>query len=482
MARHFDAPLSGTFGSGLEVQCRKQTLDFASVHFHAQHLGDTLGTQGNRRDFRQVVLAGNFDDRTRFATDDFQQQAGRTLHGFTSQLEVDTTLEAVRGVGVQAIGTSLAGDCDGVEEGRFQEQVASLVTDATVLAPHHTGDGQGAVMVGDHQGVGAQGNFLAVQQNEFLALFCHAHANATVDFGEVEGVHGLTELEHHVVGDVDSSIDGANVGATQALDHPQRGRAGQVDIADHTTKVTRAGSRSGHFNRAYFVVGRRNSCDLRTGDRSGVERPHFASQAGQAQAVAAVRGQAQLDDHVIQAEVGTDVLSDRSVRFQFHQAVVVIADLQFRSRAQHAVGFDATQLGLLDLEVARQLGTDHGEGDLQAGTHVGRAAHNLEGLAAIAHLADAQLVRVRVLFGAQHLAHNHTTEGARYRSNAVDLKAGHGQTSHQLVAGYLRAYPAPQPLFTEFHPALLRDSFRTLRPSGIARGSAGRCRRTGASR
>ncbi|MNR19391.1 hypothetical protein D3C85_1361790 [compost metagenome] len=79
-------------------------------------------------------------------------------------------------------------------------------------------------MVGDDQGVGTQGDFLAVEQDELLALFRHAYADAAVDFGEVEGVHRLAEFEHHVVGDVDGSVDAAHVGTTQALDHPQRGR------------------------------------------------------------------------------------------------------------------------------------------------------------------------------------------------------------------------------------------------------------------
>ncbi|MDT4829886.1 hypothetical protein FQZ97_633200 [compost metagenome] len=482
VARHVHAPLAGAVGGDLEVQRGEQALDFGGVHFHAQHLRDALGTQGDRLDLRQVRFACGFDDGAGFAADDVQQQAGGALHGFAGELEVHATLEAVRGVGVQAIGTGLASDGDGVEEGGFEEQVASLGADAAVLATHDAGDGQGAGVVGDHQGVGTQGDFLAVEQDKLLALLRHAHADTAVDFGEVEGVHRLAEFEHHVVGDVDGGVDAAHVGTAQALDHPQRGRLGQVDVADHAAEVARAGSRGGDFHRAHFVMGRGNGGDLRAGDRRIVECTHFAGEAGKAQAVATVGGQAQFDDHVIQAEVGADVLAHGGVGGQFHQAVVVIADLQFGGRAEHAVGLDATQLGLLDLEVAGQFGADHGEGDLQAGAHVGRAAHDLEGLAAVADLADAQLVGVRVLFGAQHLAHDHAAEGTGHRGDAVDFEAGHGQTSHQLVAGYLRAYPAPQPLFTEFHPALLRDSFRTLRPSGIARGSAGRCRRTGASR
>jgi hypothetical protein len=61
-----------------------------------------------------------------------------------------------------------------------------------------------------------------------------------------------------------------------------------------------------------------------------------------------------------------------------------------------------------------------------------------------------------VLLGAQHPRHYHATENTGGRRNAIDLKTGHRQTSNQLIAIYLRAYPATQPLFTEFHPALLK--------------------------
>ncbi len=130
------------------------------------------------------------------------------------------------------------------------------------------------------------------------------------------------------------------------------------------------------------------------------------------------------------------------------------SDLQFDLRAEHAVGFDTAQLGLLDLEVARQLGTDHGERHFQARAHVRRAADYLEGLRTVADLADAQFVGVRVLFGAQYFTDHHAAEFAGDRG----LQTRHRQTSYQLVAAYLRAYPATQPLFTEFHPVLPIDS------------------------
>ncbi|MNV09557.1 hypothetical protein D3C71_1000540 [compost metagenome] len=201
---------------------------------------------------------------------------------------------------------------------------------------------------------------------------------------------------------------------------------------------------------------RRNAGNYWTSNLSGIQRADFTGQTGQGQAVAAVRGQVDLDAGVVQVQVLTNVLTHWRIGRQFHQAIVAFTHLQFGLRAQHAVGLDAPQLGFLDLEVARQFGTDGGERDLQARAHVWRTAHDLESLRAIADLANTQLVGVRVLFGAEHLTHDHATENTGGRRNAIDLKTGHRQTSNQLVATYLRANPATQPLFTEFHPALLR--------------------------
>jgi len=456
MAWHFYAPLPCSLGGNLQAQSVEQTLDFGRVHFHAQHLGDALSAQSDRRDRRQVLLADGFDDRAGFATGDFQQQASGALHGFTGQLPVHATLIAVRSISVQTVGASLARHRDLVEECTFKEHVASGRGYTAVLATHHAGNGQSASVVGDHQRIATQADFLTVEQYQLLAFLSHAHTDAAVDLGEIESVQRLAQFEHHVVGDVDRGVDAAHFSATQTLDHPQRRRLGQVNVANDTTQVTRARSRRQNFNRTHFIVHSRNSHHHRTSDRSVVQRTHFTSQTGQGQAVATVRSQIDFDAGVFQIQINTEIFAHRCIGRQLHQTVITFTDLQLGLRAQHAVGLDATQLGFLDLEIARQLGTDHCERNLQARTHVWRTAHDLESFRAIADLANAQLVGVRVLLGTQYLAHHHTTECTGGRRNAIDLKTGHRQTSNQLVAIYLRANPATQPLFTEFHPALLR--------------------------
>ncbi len=236
MAWHFHAPLPCSISGNLQTQGAEQTLDLRRIHFHPQHLGDALCTQGDRGDRRQVLLADGLDDRAGFTTGDFQQQASGALHGFTGQLPVHATLVSVRSIGVQAVGTGLARHSDLVKERTFQEHVARGRGHTAVLTTHYAGNRQSTSMVGDHQRIAAQADFLTVEQYQLLALFRHTHADAAIDFGEIERVQRLTQLEHHVVGDVDGSVDTAHFGAAQSFNHPQRGRPGQVNVTDDTPR------------------------------------------------------------------------------------------------------------------------------------------------------------------------------------------------------------------------------------------------------
>src|SRR5690606_3476247 len=112
---------------------------------------------------------------------DFQQQASGSLHCLAGQLPVNTALVAMRSVSVQTVRTGFASNSDLIEESAFEEYVTGFAGNTAVLATHHTGDRQSTLMVSDNQSVSSQRNFLAIKQNELLALFRHAYANTTVD-------------------------------------------------------------------------------------------------------------------------------------------------------------------------------------------------------------------------------------------------------------------------------------------------------------
>ncbi len=109
-----------------QLQGVEQLLYLGWVHLHAEHLGNAFVTQGDRGHVRQVLFADGFNHRAGFAADDVQQQLGGALDGFAGQLRVDAALVAVRGIGVQAVGTGFTGNGNRLEEGAFQEQVAGF--------------------------------------------------------------------------------------------------------------------------------------------------------------------------------------------------------------------------------------------------------------------------------------------------------------------------------------------------------------------
>ena len=173
---------------------------------------------------------------------------------------------------------------------------------------------------------------------------------------------------------------------------------------------------------------------------------------GQAQAVAPVRGQIDLDAGVVQAQPVAEVAADLRVRRQGQDALGGFSQTQLRGRADHPQGLDAAELGPLDLEPTRELRPHQGDRDLHPRRHIGRPADDLK-LRALprVHLADAELLGVRVTLAAHHQPDHHTGEGGCGGLHGVYLKPRHGQLGRQGLGVYGRGDPLAQPCLTESH-------------------------------
>ena len=95
-------------------------------------------------------------------------------------------------------------------------------------------------MVCNNERIRTQSDLLTVEQYEFFALFSHSNPNTAFDLGKIEGMQGLTQFEHYVVGYIDDGINAPDIGAAQTLNHPKRRRARQINITDNTPEITRA--------------------------------------------------------------------------------------------------------------------------------------------------------------------------------------------------------------------------------------------------
>src|SRR5690606_16176036 len=126
------------------------------------------------------------------------------------------------GVGAEVVAPRAAGNGPGPPEGGLDVDVAGVVGDGGGVAAHDAGQRFDGLVVGDHAHLLIDRDGVAVEQLERFARAAPAHLQAAVDLVEVEDVRGATELEHHVVGDVDQGRHAALAAARQALDHPGR--------------------------------------------------------------------------------------------------------------------------------------------------------------------------------------------------------------------------------------------------------------------
>ncbi len=231
-------------------------------------------------------------------------------------------------IGVQTIGARFTGHCNSVEKCAFQEQITSAISNAAVLTAHNPCNCQRTLMIGNDQGVRSQRNLLTIKQNELFALLRHSHTDATVDFIQIKSMHRLPEFQHHVVRDVHSRIDAAHIRAAKTLNHPQRGRPAQVNIAQHATEVARASFSGQHFDRNDLIMNSWNLCHRRTTYRSGIKRAHLSRQTSKRQTITTVRCQIHFDTGIVQAQINAQVLANGCIGGQLHQAAALGTDLQ----------------------------------------------------------------------------------------------------------------------------------------------------------
>jgi hypothetical protein len=156
-------------------------------------------------------------------------------------------------------------------------------------------------------------------------------------------------------------------------------------------------------------------------------------------------------------------------------------------RVKSALAVHAAQLAEANLEglavfAGRQLRAHQRDGNADAHARVGRAADDLEWagrgmVRARIDAADSEAVGVGMLHGFDDLADHHLREGRRDRTHLLHLEAAQGEQLGEAFGGERRVAELAQPGFRELHGRGVGESV-----SGIARGSAGRRRRTGAGR
>ncbi len=341
----------------------------------------------------------------------------------------------------------------------FQQNVHRFLGYLGIKAAHHAGQRNGAQLgSGDNGHVGSERALLAIERGELLALFSGADndvrlAVCVLQLGQVEGVKRLAEQEQDVVGNVDDVVDGALADGGKAFHHPV-GAGAHLAAADDASGIARAtglvGDGDAHLGieRGRFLAKLQLAGHFRK--RAGVgllvHGAHFAREAHDGKAVGTVRGDLQVEHRVGELQVVGDGLAGGGIFGEHPNALVVVAHAQLALGAAHAAAGNAAQLRLLDLEVAGQHRADGGNGHLDAGGDVGRAAHDLHGLfSAHVHRGHMHMIGIGMVDAGKHMANHHAVEGIAQAVHAFNARAGKVQAVAELlgVFGHLRVLRKP---------------------------------------
>ncbi len=250
--------------------------------------------------------------------------------------------------------------------------------------------------------------------------------------------------------------------AAQALLHPQGcGRRG-IHTTQHPAEVAWTGGRGLYIDLEGSIDRGRHRCDSNRADRCTGQGADLACDTLDAEAVAAVRCQVDLDQRIIQPQQVDHALTGHGIGRQVHQAGMVIAQAQLARRAQHAEGFHAAQLALPDLQITRQFCTHRRQRVLAAGLDVRCTADDLQRFALPGiDAADTQLVGIGMGIDGHDLRDQQVAQAHTGRLNRIDLQPGHSQLLDQLIGRDRRVHPFTQPLFAEFHNLIHIKTFTT---------------------
>ena len=160
-ARRYRFPLILTFRD-VTTQTTQNIAHLVISNMVSDQTIQFAAAKRNGRAFWQRRFVGHINNWTGFTAADINQQTGSALHRFVLQRRIDTTLIAVRGIGVQAMTTCATGNRQRAEECAFQQDVLRFVIHAGMFATKDAAHGQRFVMVGNHQRIRIQFRFAAV--------------------------------------------------------------------------------------------------------------------------------------------------------------------------------------------------------------------------------------------------------------------------------------------------------------------------------
>jgi hypothetical protein len=205
----------------LETQGGQDPFDCFVRHVHAEQSGNTIAIESNG--LRLIGSGVDVGDADRCSGANLLQQLARADDCTRRGRDVHAALEAHRRLGLEPELLARCANRSGLEVRGFERDPFRRVRHLRVRAAHHTGDVFRVLRIRDDQHLCGQRPLLAIQRRHGLAGLCPPRLdNAAAHLLQIERVHRLPELEHHVVGDVHDVADRTHATHRQPILHPLR--------------------------------------------------------------------------------------------------------------------------------------------------------------------------------------------------------------------------------------------------------------------
>ena len=342
-----------------------------------------------------------------------------------------------------------------IEIGGFDKHRGGVLGAPGGGAADHPGQCHRSVVVGDHRHIGIEIVALVVERRERLARARQAYVNIAGERIDIEDVQRARAIVSDEIGNIDQRRDRSQTDRGQAALQPRRARP-IAQAADHPPNEQRAGigglgiEVETHADRAFENAGNRI-------DRTGFQAAdagcrEVARNAENTEAVAAIGGDRDIDDRIVEPGKRREGRADRRVVGELDNAFVLVADAHLALRAQHAESGNAANRALFQgYAGARDGRADWRENAFHARPRIRRAAHHVEHLAAGIDLADPQPIGVGVLLGGLDIGDGERRQGGAAVDHLLDLEAEHGQPVGNLVEGRVGLEMGLEPVQGELH-------------------------------
>ena len=287
----------------------------------------------------------------------------------------------------------------------------------------------------------------------------------------------LTDVHQDEVRDIDDVVDAVHADSVQELGEPCRGLfnlhvlddAANVAGATATRNDFEADGGACVFGIFLEVVSERLERTVKLGSE-------FACDTAVAERIRAVRRDVQFEADVVHAEA-YERRTCRDGIVENHDSTVVVRKADFIFGADHAEAFDTANLGFLHLELGaireRKFCANRGEHNRLACSDVRGSANNLDGVRAVVHGSDVQVIAIRVRIASENLCNEQLVIDLARFFHAFNFETDGGERLCDIFRRFRKVNVTSKPIQRNFHFITLCGS--KLAVFVLAAGVAGVC-------